>query len=143
MISGDKELRVFVFTGQKVGEHYCEREDAVYHTDVIKDSLKSFCDIIGCDIVDFKKVTIGGRDYIVIFDDEWYLQPRLPVSMAHKNKEKVVCGTIIIAREIDSDGNILGIEDDDIKNIEASIVSGIGISKHNGQRHPIKYIQYS
>jgi len=133
MISGDKELRVFVFTGQKVGEHYCEREDAVYHTDVIN----------GCDIVDFKKVTIGGRDYIVIFDDEWYLQPRLPVSMAHKNKEKVVCGTIIIAREIDSDGNILGIEDDDIKNIEASIVSGIGISKHNGQRHPIKYIQYS
>lgn len=81
----------------------------------IKDELKTFYKIIGCNYIDIINRKIGKNRYNLIIDDEGAINGSLP-SMVGKDQKEVLFGNIIISGKAE-DGELMSIQDSDINDI--------------------------
>lgn len=81
----------------------------------IKDDLDEFYKIIECSTIDIVRRKIGGNYYDIICDDEALFVENPIVSVVQADGYPMICGTIIICNNEDSE--LSSLNDNDIKNI--------------------------
>jgi len=84
-------------------------------------------EIIGCDLFDMPRRTVGGRTYTMVVDDEGLLKERSTVAVWVRGLRAVetLVGDMLIMGAPRTDGWCTGLTDEDVENIEAHIKGGV------------------
>lgn len=82
-----------------------------------KDDLQLYYKLIQCDTIDIVMRKINGTYYNIICDDEGLLKENPIVSAVNNKFQPMLVGNLIIAGNTDDDGNLLGITEEQAKEI--------------------------
>lgn len=82
--------------------------------------LNEWYRLIGCNLIDIQVMTIDGRQYDIITDDEALYKGGAKVSGIDAQKQPILAGNLIICNSNDN-GEEIGLSDDDIKHIMGHI----------------------
>ena len=85
--------------------------------------LDDYYRLIGCSLIDITQRKIAGTYYEIICDDEGLLQENPKISAINDMGQPMLVGNLIIAGEVDDDGNLTDLLDADISHIRENIHS--------------------
>lgn len=83
--------------------------------------LDDYYRLIGCSLIDITQRKIAGKYYEIICDDEGLLKENPKISAINDMGQPMLVGNLIIAEEVDEDGNLTDLLDADIKHIRENI----------------------
>lgn len=90
---------------------------------LIPDKLETYYELLNCTCIDIVRRSIGGRSYEFIVDDEYLLTHEInepPVAVEGDNE--AIFGGIVIAGEVDTEGNLTSLRlNDDLNNVMMNI----------------------
>lgn len=66
---------------------------------------------------------INGKYFNIICDDEGLLTENPKIAAIDKNRDPMLVGNLIIAGDVDDDGGLLGLNEEDVKLINANITT--------------------
>lgn len=90
-------------------------------TVVSVNSLDDYYREIDCECIDFARRVINGKTYDIAVDDEGLLKESpIVTALSLFNSYNALVGNLLIFKGVDRDGNMIGITDDDVKNIKAA-----------------------
>lgn len=81
------------------------------------DDIETYTDIIGCDLFDIARVSVGGVLYDVYVDDEGLLKDSPVPTAAYTDGQVKLVGTLVITKGDDESGDTNGLSVEDIDNI--------------------------
>ena len=85
--------------------------------------LKDYYRLIGCHTVDIVCRRINGKYFNIICDDEGLLTENPKIVAIDKNRDPMLVGNLIIVGDVDDDGGLLGLNEEDVKLINANITT--------------------
>mgnify|MGYP000965805405 CR=1 FL=1 len=85
--------------------------------------LKDYYRLIGCHTVDIVCRRINGKYFNIICDDEGLLTENPKIAAIDKNRDPMLVGNLIIVGDVDDDGGLLGLNEEDVKLINANITT--------------------
>jgi len=85
----------------------------------IEPSLTNYYKYLGCDLIQIIYRKIGGKEYLIICDEEGLLRNRYPVAITFEDGEilETLVGSILIGALSDEEGNKQELTDNDITNL--------------------------
>ena len=87
----------------------------------IPDSLEGYYKLLNCDTIDIVSRKIGCKYYDIVCDDEGLFKDQVKVSAVDGNGQAMLVGKLFICKH-DGHGNEVGLDDDDILNIESCLI---------------------
>jgi len=82
-----------------------------------KDDLDTFYKLIQCSTIDIVQRKLGNKYYNIICDDEGALIDSPKISAVNNLGDAMLVGNLIIVGDANEDGDLLGIEDNEAKNL--------------------------
>lgn len=77
--------------------------------------------LLNCDLIDIPVRSIGGKNYHIFCDDVGMFADDPQISAIYRDSQTIaLVGNLLIAGESDSEGDILGLDDEDVKRILAN-----------------------
>ena len=89
----------------------------------IEDSLDTFYKLIGCELIEIPMIKIGNRIYHLICDESGLLKENPITSVVNTTYQQLIVGNILlVSGDITDDGNLIGLNDEDIKIIYQNVI---------------------
>lgn len=93
------------------------------HTVEVDHALDAFYKMLNCDLIDFAYISIGGKEYAVMCDDEGLFQEDIRPSLISHTGMPLLVGSLMFFLSSD-DGDILSLQPEDIDIIRSHLVYG-------------------
>ena len=112
-----------------------------YYTDDIEPKLEDYYRVIGCELVDIIEVSVGGKQFDLIADDEGMFVPHGARPSVFTNGDQIVSVGTVIFCHCDKNGNETGLNDGDAALLAQSIVKieADGENEKGDDRNPRWY----
>lgn len=108
--------------------------------EVIPANWEEYHEYLNCELFDITRRTIGNRDFEIICDDCGLFKPKAIISALNSKSEMMFVGNLLIAGLVDLEGELTGLEDDDIKIIKDNIMYMIDFER--GELIPVLRCEY-
>ena len=118
-----RRIKVLVFKGMELSDKQllkleeCDIYNQIHEVKTIEDELSSYYGLMNCDYIEYVWRNINGKPYVFILDEEGTFKSNPLITGYSKVTGEHLCGTFIIAKQIDTDGELVGLCDLDIENI--------------------------
>jgi len=87
----------------------------------IPHNLDGYYKLLDCQTIDIVSRKIGGKYYDIVCDDEGLFKDQVKVSAVDGSGQAMLVGKLFICKH-DGHGNKVGLDDDDILNIESCLI---------------------
>ena len=88
----------------------------------IDDDLATLKSLIGCHSIDITARMIGGKYYEIVCDDEGLLR-KSTITALDLDNMSILAGNLIITGEVDMDGALTSLTDEDIERISENTIN--------------------
>lgn len=98
-----------------IGILFNVRRNEVHFVD-IQDKLETYYSLLECDCIDMVHCVIGGKSYLIVFDDEGLLKDKAIVSAINSFWSPMLVGNLLVLNE-GKNGTVTGLTAADISNV--------------------------
>lgn len=102
----------------------------------VADELDTYYCLLNCESIEIVKCMVRGRAFHIICDEESLLKDEQIVSAVDALGSNMLIGNLFIVGEVDEEGELIGLSDDDVIYIQDNITVEATADRHH-RAHPV------